>query len=1167
MDLPTYPFQRERLWIDPVAGDRPGGAPTGTGHPWLHHVVPVASEDRTIVTGRISVRETPWLTGHRVFGETLVPGTGLLELAVTAAELADADDVRSLQLHRPLVLGDDAAELQAVVAHGADQRVELWSRRTTATGDGAWRLHASAVLGGAPAGADRLVPAPGEPVDPARLRSSLGRSGVDYGDAFAGLESLEGGEGRSAGRVRLPQSARPADGDHGFRLHPATLDAALHVLGGLDGPRALDRRGAALDASSGAVDVPVSFDEVRVHRLPGDVVDVRAQRDSAGVRVEIVGTDDELLVDFVVATQPVRPDDIDLDRADDMLLRTDWIPVEVGPDANGDRPVVVDLTDADGGPEERVANALDELQAVAVGTDGPDVLVLTRGCVSVDAGDRLLDTAGAAVWGMVRSWRQEVPARTVRLLDLEHHADREPLLAAAASSAETELAARGGRLLAPRLRDLGDDLLVPLEDGPWQVVPDGDGRLDRLAVARVERSDLGPHDVRIEVRTCGVNFRDALNLLGVVETPGLGLECAGIVVAAGPEVDHVAVGDRVMGLAAGSMATEVVTDARLVVRVPERLTDAEAATVPLAYLTAYHGLVDLAGLRAGQRVLVHAGAGGVGMAALALARHLGADAVATASPHKWGALAPFGLGTDQLATSRASGFSAGWAPVDVVLNSLTGDMIEESLDLVADGGMFLEIGKTDLREPADVARSHPGVAYRPFDLMDNAPAEVQRMLTAVAALLEQGHVEPLPLVASHVSRASEVLRVMSGGHHTGKLVLTVPGRLDPDGAVLVTGGSGDLARDLATRLVADHGAKHLVLASRTGAAADPDGLVTARLHEAGARSVRMVSCDVADRDDVRRLVAGLERSLTAVYHLAGVVDDGLLDGQDPARAAAVLRPKATAAQVLHEETAAEPLSAFVAYSSVAGTLGGAGQSTYAAANAALDALVRRRVQSGLPGLSLALGPVDQAGTGMVGRLGPAARERISGSGLVPLAYDELAAALGLALRSGHAGLVAARTDRTRLDPGSSPLLTLLARPTGRHLPRAEGAPSEAAGDGLADLPPAQRHTALLDLVRAEVAGVLGLGSVADVSPATSMRSVGLDSLMAVELRNRLCARTGLDLPTTVAFDAPTPEEMARLMGDELGGGEAPPADEPGPDHDRDLSEEEIELALAGTPLD
>lgn len=525
---------------------------------------------------------------------------------------------------------------------------------------------------------------------------------------------------------------------------------------------------------------------------------------------------------------------------------------------------------------------------------------------------------------------------------------------------------------------------------------------------------------------------------------------------------------------------------------------------------------------------------------------------------------------ERLATSRAPGFSAGWDPVDVVLNSLTGEMVDESLGLVREGGSFLEIGKTDVRDADEVARRHPGVAYLPFDLMDNEPAEVLRMLRAVARLVEEGHVGPLPLVADHVTRASEVLRVMSGGHHVGKLVLTLLRRLDEDRTVLVTGGSGDLARDLATRLVAEHGVRHLVLASRTGAQGDPDGDLAARLRAAGARTVDLVSCDVGDRDDVRRLVGGLERPLTAVFHLAGVVDDGRLEGQDAARAAAVLRPKATAARLLHEETADEPLAHFVAYSSVAGTLGGAGQSTYAAANAALDALVRDRVQRGMPGLSLALGPVDQAATGMLARLPDAARERMAGAGLLPMSHDDLGAALARALRSGHAGLVAARTDRTRLDPAASPLLVGLARSTPSRPGRAEEALAGAVGDGLADLPPAERHGVLLELVRSEVAGVLGLGSVADVSPTTSMRSVGLDSLMAVELRNRLCASTGLDLPTTVAFDAPTPEEMARLMGDELGGADGPrdatsPAGS-GPS-ERDLTDEEIELALSGVLLD
>ena len=1171
VDLPTYPFQRERLWIDPVAGDRLGQIRSTTEHPWLQQVVPIAGQDDTVVTGRINLHEARWLGDHRVFGSAVLPGVALLEIAGVAAELAGVERLRSLQLHRPLVLGEDPVDLQVWVRGGGDHRIDVWSRPADVTGGVPWRLHASGQTGSLVEIADRLPHPGGRPVDPIRLRDVLRQRGVHYGDAFSGLESLSGGDGLACGRVRLPESLRRPHSAPRFRLHPAAVDAALHALGGLDGPEGLNQDAAeAIERPEPLVEIPVAFDDIQLHRLPGEVMEVRAQRTEAGVRVELVGTDDELLAGWVVVTQPARSDDIDLHDEAGTLMRTDWVPIEVRRAATQPDPLVIDFTDIEGTPEERVLVALTTLQNLTSG-DNREVVVLTCCCVSVDAGDRLVDPAGAAVWGLVRAWRQEVPARTVRLCDLDsraREANRDQLISTVTGSSEIELALRGERLLAPRLRDLGDDLIVPRSGNPWQIVPTGEGRLDRLAVVPLQRAELGLHEIRIAVHACGMNFRDTLNLLGVVEAPGLGLECAGVVLAVGEEVDHVAVGDRVMGLAAGSLATEVVTDARYVVGVPEGVTDHEAATIPLAYLTAYHGLVNLAEVCRGQRVLVHAGAGGVGMAAIALARHLGAEVFATASPHKWPVLESLGVSRERVATSRAPGFASQWEPVDVVLNSLTGAMIDESLSLLREGGSFLEIGKTDVRDAGEVARRHPGVSYLPFDLMDNDPDEILRMLRTVVQMVEQGHVDPLPFVADHAARASEVLRVMSAGHHVGKLVLTLPRQLDPAGTVLITGGSGDLASDIARRVVVDHGARHLVLASRRGPQSDPVGVLARQLREAGARTVKLVPCDIGDQSDVRRLVTDLERPLTAVFHLAGVVDDGLVVEQNAERAASVMRPKATGAWLLHQETRHERLAAFVTYSSVAGTLGSAGQSTYAAANAVLDALMRHRVQSGQPGLSLALGPVAQKrGEGMMGRLASAARERMAAGGFLTLSHEDLASALSRGLRTGHAGLVVARCDRSRLDPAVSPLLTQLARSLRgpRGCEEEEKEVSVAKVRSLAGMAVEERYGVLLDLVRSEVASALGLGSAEDVSPTTSMRSVGLDSLMAIELRNRLCTRTGLNLPATVAFDAPTPKEMAHVMNDELGVAEGAVTDQPAPTVDRDLTDEEIELVLSEVP--
>ncbi len=264
-------------------------------------------------------------------------------------------------------------------------------------------------------------------------------------------------------------------------------------------------------------------------------------------------------------------------------------------------------------------------------------------------------------------------------------------------------------------------------------------------------------EVRVGMRAAGLNFRDVLIALGMV--PGredgdlIGHEGAGVVLEVGPEVASLQVGDRVMGLFTGCFGPVAITDRRMLVQVPAGWTFAKAASVPLAFLTAYYGLVDLACLQAGERVLVHAAAGGVGMAAVQIATHLGAEVLATASPAKWGALRALGLAPEQIASSRDLGFAETFRQatagegVDVVLNSLAGQFVDASMRLLSGGGRFVEMGVTDLREQRELSREHPGVAYMAFDLLDAGPDRIQEMLLALVEMFDAGALAHLPVSA------------------------------------------------------------------------------------------------------------------------------------------------------------------------------------------------------------------------------------------------------------------------------------------------------------------------------------------------------------------------------------------------------------------------------------
>jgi thioesterase domain-containing protein/NAD(P)-dependent dehydrogenase (short-subunit alcohol dehydrogenase family)/acyl carrier protein len=466
--------------------------------------------------------------------------------------------------------------------------------------------------------------------------------------------------------------------------------------------------------------------------------------------------------------------------------------------------------------------------------------------------------------------------------------------------------------------------------------------------------------------------------------------------------------------------------------------------------------------------------------------------------------------------------------------------VDASLDLLPRGGRFVEMGKADVRDPELVAGEHPGVRYRSFDTFEAGPERIQEMLREVIDLFEKGVLQHAPIRTWDVRRGREAFRFLREGRNTGKVVLTIPAPLDPDGVVLITGGTGGLGALFAKHLARRHGVKRLLLVSRRGPdAPGAEGLV-GELDGLGAQA-QVVACDVADRDQLAGLLGSLEHPLTAVVHAAGVLDDGVIESLTPDQVERVMRPKLDAALHLHELTADAELSAFVLFSSVAALIGSPGQGNYAAANACLDALAAGRRAAGLPASSLAWGLWADA-TGMTGELGEAELARLERIGV-----GALSAELGLELFDQAQQLDAALLVPVRLDLGAlrsqarAGMLPALLR--GLVRAPARGVEAETGGSlaqRLAGVPRSDWERVARELVQAQVAAVLGHTSADAVDPDRDFRELGFDSLAAVELRNRLAQATGLRLPTTLVFDHPTSAAVTRLVLTEVGDAAAAP---------------------------
>ena len=834
------------------------------------------------------------------------------------------------------------------------------------------------------------------------------------------------------------------------------------------------------------------------------------------------------------------------------------------------------------------------------GSERPRLWLVTRGAQPVGAELSPLCVEQATLWGMGRVIALEHPELHCVRLDLDPSAgqDEMPTLMTEllVSDREDQVAYRqGARYVARLVRHRSQALesenqwQIPANE-PFQLKISEYGILENLTLAPMTRRPPEPGEVEVQVRAVGLNFRDVLNALGMLKeyTEQMGVtaatdlpfggECSGTVVAVGQNVSQVKVGDEVIAAQTiGSLASFVTVNAEFVILKPQQLSFAEAATIPTTFLTAYYGLYRKASLKSGDRVLIHAAAGGVGQAAVQLAQRVGAEVFATASPSKWDFLKSQGV--KQVMNSRSLEFAeqvrdfTSGQGVDVVLNSLNAEYIPKSLEILGKGGRFVEIGKIGIWDEAQIQASRPDVTYFPFDLLDISlqdPGLIASMLEELMPEFSQGSLNPLPHKVFPLQDIVSAFRYMAQAKHIGKVVVTIPESsaerevVRGDSSYLITGGLGALGLKVA-RWMVEQGARHLVLTGRRGMSAAVQQDIS-QLEQAEAQ-VLVVKADVSDREDVGKLLETVKDSmppLRGIIHAAGVLEDGMLLGQNWESFSRVMAPKVAGAWNLHTLTQELALDFFVCFSSISALLGSPGQGNYAAANAFMDALAHHRRALGLPGVSINWGPWGDAG--MAAALSSREQASWAGRGMQSIAPEQGLQVLREVLEQDVTQVGVLPVDWSKFLGQFPPDVEFpfLEEFASAAQQQAQSQKSEFRQQ-LEAAPANSRRTLLITHIRSQIAKVLGLKSAEDIDPQQGFTDLGMDSLMAVELSNRLKTSLKFSVPASLAFDYPTVEVLADYLAGEMFSTED--SDESDGKLQSHLQSSDEEQAIANSDLD
>ncbi|MEZ2220993.1 type I polyketide synthase [Rhizobium sp. RCC_161_2] len=788
-----------------------------------------------------------------------------------------------------------------------------------------------------------------------------------------------------------------------------------------------------------------------------------------------------------------------------------------------------------------------------------------------------VDSANAGLWAFARVLQNEYDVFYVHLLDAESDDER------ATAAVESILAAKTDNREWTLDRATGEIREVRAAAGPFALTDMSrrdvsaatirqhtSGRLDSVVWEETNPPVPSGGEVIVAVEATGLNFRDVMWAMGLLPEEALedgfagatiGMEFAGRVLATGSAVGDIQPGDKVMGIGPAAFSTHVRVRRDGVTKLPEKMETVAAATVPVAFLTAYYAMVELGRIQPGETILIHGAAGGVGLAALQVAKLKGAKVIATAGTVEKRRFLEM-LGADHVLDSRSLDFVAGvrhftrGEGVDLVLNSLFSEAMERSIELVKPFGRFLELGKRDYYSDRKIGLRpfRRNISYFGIDadqLLVSAPALTKRIFAEIGELFAAGKLTPLPYRAFGYDEIGSAFRLMQNAGHIGKIVVRPPVlgvdrvlpapakslRLDSDGIFLVAGGIGGFGLAAADWLFSK-GARRIALCSRRGVADEETLRAVSEWEKKGAIAT-LHACDITDELAVESLLGSLrsEGALRGVIHAAMVLDDALLANLTQERNKPVIDVKVRGADVLDRLTRYDRLDLFLLFSSATTMLGNPGQANYVTANGYLEGLARARRAAGLPALAVGFGAIaDKGFLARNGEVNELLSKRIGKAALKARTALEQVERYMLA----DTGKVeAAAVMIAEIDWSAARMLPIAGRSLFEPLMRHAGN-HQTLNDGdtidLRELIKGKSEdealAALHTLVASEIAAILRV-TEDTITPDKVLKDIGLDSLMAMELGMSFQQKTGFDIPLSGVGEGTTVSDVVSRLCDRV----------------------------------